>query len=207
MRNLALIASIVLIVAACGTEASTPTVDAAAQQTSVVTSAPAATTSQPPATEMTMDSTMHDDADHEEPADHEEEPANHDDEADHEESLETPDRDMTIIMNEFAFEPDSITVAAGETVRFVVSNEGAIEHEFRLTTKHSAQEHIEAGHEGHDDEAASTDHGHKEVLLLVAAGETADIIVTFDDADEFDVVACLLPGHYEAGMLAEFAIE
>ena len=102
-------------------------------------------------------------------------------------------------MTEFAFEPASILVSAGETVRFSVTNDGAIEHEFRMTTEHAAEEHIAAGHEGHDDEAAEGEH-HEEMILLVAAGETATMDVTFHESGEYDIVACLLPGHFEAGM-------
>ncbi len=102
-------------------------------------------------------------------------------------------------MTEFAFEPASIHVSAGETVRFVVANDGAIEHEFRMTTEHAAEEHIAAGHEGHDDESGA-EHGHDEMILLVAAGQSGTMDVTFHDSGEYDIVACLLAGHFEAGM-------
>jgi len=135
------------------------------------------------------------------------EDADHEDEAAHDEEAAVADRDIAITMTEFAFEPAAVTVSAGETIRFILTNDGVIEHEFRVTTEHAAQEHIEAGHEGHDDEAATSEHGHEEILLLVQPGETAEIIATFHDAGEFDVIACLLPGHYEAGMLAGVTVE
>lgn len=109
------------------------------------------------------------------------------------------DRQIEVVMSEFAFSPDPIEVAAGETVEFVLINEGVIEHEFRLTTEHAAEEHVASGHAGHDD-GAEADHAHGEVIVLVPAGETDHVTVTFDENADFDVVACLIPAHFEAGM-------
>ncbi len=113
------------------------------------------------------------------------------------------DRVVEVVMTEFAFEPAEFEATAGETILFVVHNEGVIQHEFRITTKHSAAEHIESGHDDHDDEGG---HGHEELILIVEPGETGEITVAFEEAGAFDVVACLLPGHYEAGMLAELTV-
>lgn len=110
-------------------------------------------------------------------------------------------------MTEFAFDVDPVEVAAGETIEFVVTNAGVIEHEFRLSNGHRIEEHLASGHDDHDDgDAESDDDGHHEggdVVLLLDAGDTSSIVVTFsEDTSIFTEVACLLPGHYEAGMLA-----
>ena len=116
----------------------------------------------------------------------------------------TEERAVAVTMTEFDFsfdEDSTLTVQTGETVQFVVTNAGVVEHEFRLTTAAEAQEHLEAGHEDHDDDG--TDMGDAdEILLLVAAGGTGTIDVTFQEGGEYDIVACLIPGHYEAGMEA-----
>ena len=111
-------------------------------------------------------------------------------------------------MNEWSYEPANLTVAAGETVEFVVTNEGEIQHEFRLTTEHAAMEHIASGHDGHhDEESSSSGHEHGEVILLVDPGATESITVHFDGHSDYDIVACLLPDHYEAGMHTGLTLE
>ena len=124
-------------------------------------------------------------------------------ESGHDESF---DRTVEITMggeNEFSFAPATVTVAAGETIRFVVTNKGQIEHEFRPTTVEEAQAHIESGHADHEeegDEAAE----HEEGEVLVQPGETKTLDVHFDEAGEYAIYACLLPGHYESGMVGDF---
>ena len=54
-------------------------------------------------------------------------------------------------MNEFTIEADSFAFAAGETVEFLVTNSGVIEHELRLSNQARVDEHLEGGHDDHDD--------------------------------------------------------
>ena len=116
-------------------------------------------------------------------------------------------RAIEVVMTEMAFEPTSYAVSAGEAVQFVLRNEGAIEHEFRLTTHHAAEEHIASGHEDHGDEDDSTGHSHDEMSVIVQPGEVDVFTVTFEEAGVFDAIACLLPGHYEAGMHASLTYD
>jgi uncharacterized cupredoxin-like copper-binding protein len=127
------------------------------------------------------------------------------------------DRVVSVTMSEFAFDP-AIVVTAGETVTFVVTNAGVVEHEFRLSNAHRIEEHIASGHEGHDeggdmdDDMDMDEGGHHEenadVMIMVPAGETAEVTVTFpDDTTLYTDVACLIPGHYEAGMHAELSYD
>jgi uncharacterized cupredoxin-like copper-binding protein len=105
--------------------------------------------------------------------------------------------EYTVVMNEFVFDPDLLVVSPGDTVRFVLVNEGQEMHEFRLTTAHKAEEHIAAGHDhsggGHHEGAA-------DIVVNVAAGETRTVEMTIPHDAEIDQVACLIPGHYEGGM-------
>jgi len=111
-------------------------------------------------------------------------------------------------MTEFAFDVNPFAATAGETVEFIVTNAGVVEHEFRVSNEHRIEEHLAAGHDDHDDnDDASSEGGHEETgdfVLLLDAGATASIVVTFpEDKTLFTDVVCLLPGHYEAGMLAD----
>ena len=110
------------------------------------------------------------------------------------------DRTIEIIMTDLAFEPAMIEVSAGETIKFVAVNEGAIEHELRLSNAHRIEEHLASGHEDHEGEGGHHEEGGDQ-LVLVAAGETGELTITFpEDQTLYTEIACLIPGHYEAGM-------
>ncbi len=91
------------------------------------------------------------------------------------------------------FVPDRIEVREGETVKFVVRNDGNTLHEFVLGTEASNGEHAKLmmrfpGME-HDEP----------YMAHVAARESGALIWTFNRQGEFEY-ACLIPGHYAAGM-------
>lgn len=91
------------------------------------------------------------------------------------------------------FEPASISVKQGETVRFVISNTGQIKHEMNLGTEKELLEHLEVmkkfpGME-HDEPNKVT----------IAPGQQGEIVWQFTKAGSVSF-ACLVPGHYEAGM-------
>ena len=107
-------------------------------------------------------------------------------------------RVVAVSLAEFYFSPSVVEVEQGETVRFVVTNDGVAPHEFELSNATEIAEHLEGGHDGHDESAMDMDEGLK---LELAPGETGELTVTFDG--EFERVVCLIPGHYEAGMEME----
>ena len=119
-------------------------------------------------------------------------------------------RRVEVDASDFAFGPDSIDITAGETVEFVITNSGAVAHEFEVTNQTEIDEHLEAGHdEGHDEEmtdeemAAMDDMAALEVE--VEPGETESLTVTFDETDHMARFVCLIEGHYEAGMQGDFS--
>jgi uncharacterized cupredoxin-like copper-binding protein len=112
-----------------------------------------------------------------------------------------PGRIVEVTMSEFAFDPGSLDVAAGETITFVVTNAGVVEHEFRLSNEHRIEEHKASGHAGHSEQGEDGQNEDEDVVLLLPAGESGEITVTFpDDTTVFTQIACLIPGHHEAGM-------
>ncbi len=118
------------------------------------------------------------------------------------------DRTIEVLMTEFAFDVDPVDVAAGETIEFIITNGGVVPHEFRLSNEHRIEEHLASGHDDHEDsDGGSDEDGHHDggdVVLVLDAGDTWSIVVTFpEDTTIFTEVACLLPGHYEAGMFAD----
>lgn len=97
------------------------------------------------------------------------------------------------------FEPESITVAVGETVRFVVTNEGQAVHDFFVGT-----EEEQMAHEQEMAEMGGMGHGSAEGLVL-DPGATGELTVTFDEPGEV-LFACHQPGHYAAGMVGTVSV-
>ena len=97
------------------------------------------------------------------------------------------------------FTPDRITVKQGETVRFVLKNDGKLLHEFVLGTRKELDEHAALmmkfpGME-HDEP----------YMAHVPPGKTGEVVWTFNRAGEFDF-ACLIAGHYQAGMVGKVSV-
>ena len=183
LRKLSLITAVLLIVAACGAAADSGDDGRTPSQIDADTAVATTAAAEPGG----------DEAEHEDAAAHDDE-AGHDDEAAHD-----ADRVVEVSMTDLAFTPSSVQVVAGETITFVVGNDGAIVHEFRLSNAHRIEEHLASGHEDHDEGGGH--HGDADAVLQLEAGETGEITVTVpEDVTFFTEIACLIPGHYEAGM-------
>ncbi len=133
--------------------------------------------------------------------DHSDDP-DQDGEADHDDS-EGEARTVEIVMSEFAFAPSTVEVSAGETIRFLVKNEGVVPHEFRLSNDHRIEEHLAAGHAGHE-EGGHHDEAAGDKFIEVEPGMTGELVFTFpEDLTVYTDIACLIEGHHEAGMYGE----
>lgn len=109
-------------------------------------------------------------------------------------------RTLTVRMTDaMRFHPDRIRVRLGETIRFVVRNEGRMLHEMVIGTKAALDEHAALMRRFPDME-------HDEPWMVhVAPGQTGEIVWHFNRAGEFGY-ACLIPGHYEAGMTGSLQV-
>ena len=98
--------------------------------------------------------------------------------------------DMTDAMR---FSPAAITVQEGETVRFVVRNQGRMLHEMVIGTPDELAKHAAMM-------ARFPSMEHDEPYMVhVDPGKRGEIVWTFNRAGQFEF-ACLIAGHYEAGM-------
>lgn len=97
------------------------------------------------------------------------------------------------------FTPDAITVRRGETVKFVFRNAGKQLHEFVLGTKKELEEHaalmVKFPNMEHDEP----------YMAHVPPGATGQIVWTFNRPGDFDF-ACLIAGHYQAGMAGKITV-
>ncbi len=204
MRKLTLLMALVLAVAACGGGAGASESEAGsalASTTTVSTAVDDHVDDDDAASDEASDD--HSGDDQGDDAAKEEAVGDHADDDHDADSAVDVDRTVEVAMEEFAFEPSEFEAMGGETIEFVVSNLGVVEHEFRLSNEHRIVEHLAAGHADHDDQAAGEHHEGGDVILLVEPGETGSVIVTFgEDTALYSEVACLIPGHYEAGMKA-----
>ncbi|MBK9116059.1 MAG: cupredoxin family protein [Betaproteobacteria bacterium] len=97
------------------------------------------------------------------------------------------------------FAPDVVRVKLGETVRFVHRNRGKTMHEFVLGTKQELDEHAALMLKFPDME-------HDEPYMAhVPPGKTGEIVWQFNRAGTFEF-ACLIPGHYQAGMIGRVIV-
>ena len=125
------------------------------------------------------------------------------------------DRTITVELDEMKYDPETIEVKAGETIRFELLNVGRVVHEFNIGTAETWN--------GHADEmqtmmregmmtARSLNHDrmmeagmmHDDAnSALLELGESAEVIWTFPEGGEIGF-ACNVPGHREAGMVGDF---
>lgn len=109
-------------------------------------------------------------------------------------------RTIAIVMSdEMRFMPDRIEVRVGETIRFTHENRGALLHEMVIGTPATLAEHAELmkrfpGME-HDEPW----------MAHVAPGGRGEMTWQFNRAGEFQF-ACLIPGHFQAGMIGTITV-
>lgn len=76
--------------------------------------------------------------------------------------------------------------------------------ESTATTSSTSTTMLDVTSENGDGESDDGHHESGDVVLLLDAGDASSVVVTFpEDVTIFTEVACLLPGHYKAGMFAD----
>jgi len=109
-------------------------------------------------------------------------------------------RTVTITMNDaMRYTPDRLAVKAGETVTFIVKNEGKVMHELVIGTEKELKAHAETmrKHPGMEHDEPYMAH--------VAPGKQETITWQFTRSGDF-LFGCLLPGHFEAGMVGRVKV-
>lgn len=94
---------------------------------------------------------------------------------------------------EMVFEPKVLKFKKGETVILNFANKGETDHEFVMDTEKNVLEHKVAMEKNPDMEHADDN------SLRLKPGATGQIVWTFSKGGKYSF-ACLIPGHYEAGM-------
>jgi uncharacterized cupredoxin-like copper-binding protein len=98
------------------------------------------------------------------------------------------------------FSPAELKVRRGDRVRFVITNKGKQMHEMVLGTLDDLKQHSELmkKHPGMEHDEAH--------MVHVAPGKTDKMGWRFTRAGTF-YYGCLVPGHFEAGMIGKIVVE
>lgn len=99
-----------------------------------------------------------------------------------------------------SFAPAELNFRKGEQVKFVLRNVGKIEHEFVLDSPEANAEH--KAQMAKDPAMKHDDPNEKHV----EAAKTGEFLWRFTKAGVFEY-ACLIPGHYEAGMKGSVTVK
>lgn len=115
-----------------------------------------------------------------------------------------PSRTVEVVMNEsdgaMSYTPAEVDVKKGEQIKFIIKNIGTLKHEFHLDTVADNASHrreMEKNPEMvHDDPNAQT----------VEPGKETELLWNFSKPGVFEF-ACLIPGHYQAGMHGKVVVK
>ena len=133
------------------------------------------------------------------------------------------DRTINIKMYDNYYEPNSIKVKKGETIKFIVQNLGEMVHEYNIATKEMHIKHqpemqrlVEHGillvdkidmvkmkEMSKKDHSLSHSHSNS---VIVEPKKTGEIIWKFSKDINLEM-ACNVPGHYETGMVGKITFE
>jgi uncharacterized cupredoxin-like copper-binding protein len=101
--------------------------------------------------------------------------------------------------DQLRYDPAEVRVRAGDTVKFVVRNQGKTLHEIVLGTLPELKDHAELMRKFPNMEH---DEAH---MAHVKAGHKEDLIWQFTKPGEF-YFGCLIPGHFEGGMVGKVIV-
>ncbi len=129
-------------------------------------------------------------------------------------------RTIEVVMKDNLFIPGSMQVRPGETIAFIIRNDGEFVHEFNIGNPASHARHREEmltmmangilevdriNHHMMGQGGAMMAHDDPNAVLL-APGETGSVVWRFPEAVDLEF-ACNVPGHYEDGMVGRFEQE
>ena len=132
-------------------------------------------------------------------------------------------RVIKVKMYDNYYEPNSFQIKAGETIKFEVENLGELVHEFNIANKMMHIKHQPEMEKMVENEILLADsidkvkmkkmakmdkamaHSHSNSVLLEPK-QKGEIIWKFDNAVNIEI-ACNVPGHYQAGMIAKADVD
>ena len=124
------------------------------------------------------------------------------------------ERTVEIEMVDNSFEPSTLDVSRGETVRFTFTNNGTVAHDAFIGNAAAQMDHEQEMREAEDDgmDDMGTEDGmdgmgteDDEDAITLEPGDTGELTYTFDEVGTLEI-GCHELGHYEAGMKVTVSI-
>lgn len=110
-------------------------------------------------------------------------------------------RTIDVVMDDtMRFEPKTLSAKSGETIRFLVKNEGKIKHEMVIGSMDELKEHAEMMRKMPNMKHVEAN------MITLNPGQRGRIVWRFDKPGTVNF-ACLVPGHMEAGMIGEVMVK
>jgi uncharacterized cupredoxin-like copper-binding protein len=117
-------------------------------------------------------------------------------------SASQPATEIIVEASDFAYNPASITVPAGQPVTLTLKNAGAVEHDFVVDTIQVTD--VEASESG-PAEHHQMDEPEYDLHFFARAGESAVLKFTALEPGTYEIF-CSIEGHKEAGMIGKLIV-
>ena len=99
------------------------------------------------------------------------------------------------LSDSLTIDPGKMTVTAGVPVRFVVTNEGALDHTFFVGSDKELKTRV-----------AGTGEPGPDRFIAVPPGQTVDLLMTFAEPGK-TIAGCTIAGHYSGGEKASITVK
>jgi uncharacterized cupredoxin-like copper-binding protein len=109
---------------------------------------------------------------------------------------------ITVEASDFAYDPVSISVPAGQPVTVLLKNMGRVEHDFVVSNIDVTN--VEASESGPAQHHQMDQHEY-DLHFFAKAGETATLQFTAVEPGTYEIF-CSIEGHKEAGMIGELVV-
>ena len=114
-------------------------------------------------------------------------------------TIDAVDRTIRVVASDTAFDVAEMHIHAGETIRFIVANEGEIDHDFTIGPAAMQAKHRQEMMEMMDGNDGMANMHSDANAVYLRPGETKELIWTFGKVHDLEF-ACNVAGHYESGM-------
>jgi len=111
--------------------------------------------------------------------------------------------EITVEATDFAYNPVSVTVPAGQPVTLTLNNTGAVEHDFVVDKINVTN--VQASDSGPAEHHQMGDAPEYDLHFFARAGDTAVLNFTALEPGTYEVF-CSIEGHKEAGMIGQLIV-
>src|SRR5687767_14097403 len=116
---------------------------------------------------------------------------------------QTAATEIMVVATDFAYNPVSVTVPAGQPVRLTRNNTGAVEHDFVVDRIKVID--VQASETGPAAHHQMGDEPEYDLHFFARAGDTAVLNFTALEPGTYEIF-CSIEGHKEAGMIGELIV-